>query len=180
MSKLNIVNEKGEVAGEESRYEIHERGLLHAEIHVWFYTPKGELIFQHRAKNKDTFTDLLDATVGGHVEIGDSYKEAALKEVEEETVVSIKSKDLTYISTTKTKSFDEVTRTTNYALRKVFAYKYEGNIDELRIEEGKSLGFELWSIENLLAPSFAHKGKFIPLYFEKDSLKIFKKIKDLI
>lgn len=179
MNRLNIVNEKGEVVGEESREEIHKQGLLHAEIHVWFYTPQGELIFQHRSKNKDTFPDLLDATVGGHVEIGNSYEEAAVKEVEEETGVNVKSKDLIYITTTKTKSFDKVTGMTNHALRKVFAYRYDGRVNELRIEEGKSLGFELWPIDELINPDFTHKEKFIPRYFEEKSLEIYRKIKDL-
>ncbi|MCL4437679.1 NUDIX domain-containing protein [Patescibacteria group bacterium] len=80
--KLNIVDESGNIIGEETRCNIHKNGLLHKEIHVWFYTPKGEIIFQHRAKNKDVYPDLLDATVGGHVEIGDDYEHAALKEIE--------------------------------------------------------------------------------------------------
>ena len=180
MNRLNIVNEKGEVIGEDSRENIHKQGLLHAEIHVWFYTPNGELVFQHRSKNKDTFPDLLDATVGGHVEIGDSLEETAVKEVEEETGVNIEDVDLVYIATTKTKSFDEVTEMTNYALRKVFAFRFEDDLNELRLEEGKSLGFELWPIDSLLDPDFEHKGRFIPRYFEEDSLGIFRKIKDLI
>ena len=66
--KLNIVDENDQIIGEDTRENIHRKGLLHREIHVWFYTPKSEIVFQHRAKNKDTFPDLLDATVGGHVE----------------------------------------------------------------------------------------------------------------
>ena len=59
---------------------MHKKGLLHPEIHVWFYTPDKEIIFQHRAKNKDTYPDLLDATVGGHVDIGEYVDKAALRE----------------------------------------------------------------------------------------------------
>jgi isopentenyldiphosphate isomerase len=69
---LNIIDEEGNILGEATRQEIHEKGLLHGEVHVWFYTPDRQLIFQHRAKDKETWPDLLDATVGGHVEIGDT------------------------------------------------------------------------------------------------------------
>ena len=86
--KLNIIDENGNITGEETRENIHKQGLLHREIHVWFYTPKGEILFQHRAKDKDTYPDLLDATVGGHVEIGADYESAALQELEEETGIS--------------------------------------------------------------------------------------------
>ena len=67
---LEIINEHDEVIGLETRGKIHQDGLLHREIHVWFITPNGEIIFQHRAKDKDTYPDKLDATVGGHVEPG--------------------------------------------------------------------------------------------------------------
>ena len=62
---LEVVNEQDIVIGLESRSMIHQKGLLHREIHIWFITPEGEIIFQHRAKTKDTYPDKLDATVGG-------------------------------------------------------------------------------------------------------------------
>lgn len=36
--KLNIVDESANIIGEETRENIHNQGLLHREIHVWFYT----------------------------------------------------------------------------------------------------------------------------------------------
>ena len=101
---LNIIDEKGNILREATRQEIHEKGLLHAEAHIWFYTPDKQLIFQHRAKDKDTWPDLLDATVGGHVEVGDTYEQTALKECEEETGTAIKSEDLIFLRTTITSS----------------------------------------------------------------------------
>ncbi|HZJ41249.1 MAG TPA: hypothetical protein VFD16_03225, partial [Candidatus Saccharimonadales bacterium] len=72
-SLLNIVDANDNIIGERERAEIHRLGLLHREIHVYFLTPDKKFIFQHRAKDKDSYPDLLDATVGGHVEIGDTY-----------------------------------------------------------------------------------------------------------
>ena len=79
--KLNIIDEQENIIGEETRENIHNQGLLHREVHVWFYTPKGEIIFQHREKDKDTYPDLLDATVGGHVEISLDYENTALPDL---------------------------------------------------------------------------------------------------
>lgn len=62
---LEIIDENDNVIGLETREKIHKEGLLHREIHVWFFTPRGEIIFQHRVKDKDIYPDLLDATVGG-------------------------------------------------------------------------------------------------------------------
>ena len=61
---LEIVSKDNIVIGLETRKVIHEKGLLHREIHVWFITPDRKIIFQHRAKDKDTYPDKLDATIG--------------------------------------------------------------------------------------------------------------------
>src|SRR3990172_2229916 len=102
--KLNIIDEAENIIGIETRENIHKQGLLHREIHVWFYTPKGEIIFQHREKDKDTYPDLLDATVGGHVEIGADYESTALQELEEETGVKAVKDNLVVIQTVKSKA----------------------------------------------------------------------------
>ncbi|EKD96007.1 MAG: Dimethyladenosine transferase, partial [uncultured bacterium] len=101
MNILDIVDENENIIGEDSRENIHKKGLLHREIHVWFYTPKDEIIFQLRGKDKVTRPDLLDATVGGHVELGDSYEDTAIKEVYEETGVKLTSTDRYPLKCTK-------------------------------------------------------------------------------
>ncbi|MFA6408418.1 MAG: NUDIX domain-containing protein [Candidatus Paceibacterota bacterium] len=177
---LNIVDEAGNVIGQTTRQEIHEKGLLHAEVHVWFYTPDGQLIFQHRAKDKDTWPDLLDATVGGHVEVGDTYEQTALKEAEEEAGVHIKPNDLFFLRTTITNSHDDVTGMTNHPRRNVYAYCYRGKLEDLKIEEGKALGFEAWPIDKLLNISKEGATKFIPSILDGTGIEIIKQIKDLI
>jgi isopentenyldiphosphate isomerase len=178
--KLNIVDEKGEIIGVETRENIHKYGLLHKEIHVLFYTPTGELIFQHRAKDKDTYPDLLDVTVGGHVEIGSDYEQSALQEVEEETGLHLEKEDLQFLEMIRGTDIDEVTHTTNNHLRAVYVYRYEGNIEDLHIEEGKALGFELWSLDALSNLSFEDKKRFIASHTNGAYIEIFKKIREMI
>src|SRR3989344_8976137 len=131
---LNIVNENDEIVGVAAREEIHKSGLPHREVHVWFYTPNGEVIFQHRAKDKDTFPDLLDATVGGHVEIGDSYEQAAVKETKEETGIEIKVSDLILINKIKKYSEDKSADKINNVFNSRYAYIYRGDVKDLKIE----------------------------------------------
>src|SRR5665648_133311 len=54
---LEVVNENDVVIDLKSRKEVHQKGLSHREIHIWFMTPAREIIFQHRAKDKDTYPD---------------------------------------------------------------------------------------------------------------------------
>lgn len=176
---LNVIDEQENVVGEDTRENIHQKGLLHREIHVWFYTPQGEIVFQHRAKDKDTFPDMLDATVGGHVEIGSNFEETALKEMEEETGVVANKADLKLVKTVRANHFDEATGKTNNVIRKVFAYKFTGKPDDLKIEEGKSEGFEFWSVERLEAISPEIEKKFIPSFLNVEHIEMYKKILSL-
>ena len=96
LEMLEVVDENDNVIGLETRGKIHQNGLLHREIHIWFLTPKSEIIFQHRSKNKDTYPNKLDATVGGHVNPNMSYKETAIKECREETGLDIDPDDFSY------------------------------------------------------------------------------------
>ncbi len=177
---INVVDEHGNILGEDSRANVHAQGLLHQEIHVWFYTPDGKIIFQHRAKDKDTFPDLLDATVGGHVENGDDYVTTAVKEIEEETGLKVSSEKLMHIKTHRNKSYDSVTNRTNNVLRAVFAYKYDGPVEKLKVEQGKGAGFEAWPIATILNISVEDKKRFISSIFVPDILEVFRKIKTLI
>lgn len=39
---LDIVNENDEVMGQATRKEIHEKGLLHRVVEIWFFNKKEE------------------------------------------------------------------------------------------------------------------------------------------
>jgi len=176
---LNIVDENDEIVGKSTREEIHQKGLLHREIHIWFITPKGEIVFQHRAKDKDTYPDKLDATVGGHVEPGMSYEETAIKEGQEETGIDIDPSKLVFLRKMRKKSFDQVTGLTNNTIRNQYAYLYEDSITNLKVEEGKSEGFETWKIDDLPNLPESDKEKFIGIILQPDMLELFRRAKAL-
>ncbi len=178
--RLNIVDECGNIIGEETRGNIHKQGLLHKEVHVWLYTPKGEIIFQHRAKNKDTYPDLLDATVGGHVEIGSDYEDSAIKEMEEEAGIIATKDDLVFIKTAKRESHDKATGTINYAIKTTYAYCYNGKVEDLRVEKDEAIRFEAWSFEKVFNLSANDKKRFIADIFGDGTLDIFKEIQKLV
>lgn len=179
-TRLNIVNEDGEIIGEDTRANIHIHGLLHREIHVWLYTPKGDLILQHRGKDKDTYPDLLDASVGGHVELGMSFEDTALQELEEETGIKANIQDLTLLITIHRNSHDVLTGMTNNALRAVYAYKFIGNLIDLKVEEGKALGFETWPLKKIFSLTEEEKKRFIPGMYSETHLDILRKIQTLL
>jgi len=178
--QLEVINENDQVIGLETREKIHKDGLLHREIHVWFITPQGEIVFQHRAKDKDTYPDKLDATVGGHVEPKMSYEETAIKECKEETGVDIDLKKLVFLAKVKKKSFDKATGLINNTIRSQYAYLYTGPVSELQIEKGKAQGFEAWKIEDVPNLSEADKDRFIPVFLDNDMQYLFNKAKEVL
>jgi isopentenyldiphosphate isomerase len=178
--KLDVVNENDEVVGQETREQIHKEGLLHREIHIWFITSDGQLIFQHRAKDKDTYPDLLTAAVGGHVDLGMSYEDTAVKEMEEETGLKVKITDLHFLKKMRIRSVDGSTGKINNTIRMQYAYIYKGNISDLKIEKGKAIGFEAWPIDKMFKLSEDEKKHFIPLYYSPDFLELFKSVRSLL
>ncbi|MDC1205320.1 NUDIX domain-containing protein [Candidatus Pacebacteria bacterium] len=180
MEKLSILDEQGNIIGEEYRDVIHQKGLLHGEVHVWCVTPGNELIFQHRAKNKDTYPDLLDATAGGHVDLGETYDESAIKELKEETGLDAEAGDLIFLRTEIRKSFDEVTSMTNHPRRSIYLLKKKVDVDELEIEAGKALGFVSFPIEKLLDLGEQEAKQFIPTLLDEDGSSLFREIQSKI
>lgn len=181
MGNLNVVNEKGNIIGQDTRDNIHKKGLLHREVHVWFYTPKGEIIFQLRGKNKVTFPDLLDASVGGHVELNSDYIDTALKEMFEETGIKANKKELHLIKTLRKRAEDPVTGMINNVIRAIYAYEYRGLLSDLKVEGGAAHGFEAWSIEKLLRGlKDDEKKRFIPSMLEGEYLEIYMEVEKLL
>ncbi|MFZ2149648.1 MAG: NUDIX domain-containing protein [Minisyncoccia bacterium] len=177
---LEVVDGNDSIIGLEDRKKIHRDGLLHREIHIFFITPKGEIIFQHRAKNKDTFPDKLDATVAGHVEPNASYEETAVKETKEETGLDIKPKSLILLEKMNLREVDETTGLINNTIRVQYAYLYKGSVGDLIVEKGKAIGFEPWKIESLFTLSNEDKSKFKPIVISDKFLSLFRKAKSSV
>lgn len=164
MSKefLNIVDDDDSIIGIEDRAVIHEKGLLHREVHVHFVTSDNQVIFQRRAKDKDIYPNVLSDAVGGHVEIGDSYIETAIKEALEETGVNLTENDLIVLHKAKICAVDAVTKKINHAFQQEFVYFYNGKVEDMKVENGKAVGFESWTLEKLQSLDDVEKAQFIP------------------
>ena len=83
MEFLDIVNKKDEVIGNTSKDEIYKKSLCHRIVHVLIFNEKNEMALQLRSA-KVSFCPNHWSTTGGHVQSGESYEDAALREYEEE------------------------------------------------------------------------------------------------
>lgn len=81
---FDVVNERDEVIGRAPRSEVHARGLLHRAVHVLVFDQHGRLFLQHRSMLKDMCPGLWDSSCSGHVDAGEDYDAAAIRELREE------------------------------------------------------------------------------------------------
>lgn len=91
---LQLVDSADEDAGSATRAEVHGLGLPHRSVHVVVHDGAGRLLLQKRAMGKDTSPGLWDISVGGHLDVGESYLQAALREAFEEIGLELVASDL--------------------------------------------------------------------------------------
>lgn len=102
---IDVLDENGIKTGEIlPRKEVHKRGLWHRIIVVAIIDENNKILMQQRSLKKDTNPGKWDISVAGHVSSGQSSKQAAVREIEEEVGIIIKEEELKYILTYKKES----------------------------------------------------------------------------
>lgn len=81
--RVSIADENDNVIGSEDYFVALEKGLLRQIARVFVFDTDGKLLVQKRSKNI-RLPLLLDQSVGGHVDEGETYLQAAIREMEEE------------------------------------------------------------------------------------------------
>lgn len=76
---LDIVDRLDNVTGITTKKQAHNKGYIHRVVAIYVLSIDGKLYVQRVGKNK-----LYDHSVGGHVSRGETYEEAAKREVREE------------------------------------------------------------------------------------------------
>lgn len=82
---IQIVDENDNPVGQASIEEAQSKGLHHRIVRVIVESEDGTaLLLQKRSTSMTTYPDCWDQSVGGHVDAGESYEEAAKRELYEE------------------------------------------------------------------------------------------------
>ena len=133
---IDVVDENDKVIGKATWQEAREKGLAFRAANVLVFNQKGELFVHRRSRNLPTFPGMWDFKLGGIVDAGENYEEAALRELKEEA--GIENAKMEYL-------FSHKYRNGKYKVnRKVYRCVHDGEIklQQEEIEEGKFVTIE--------------------------------------
>ena len=85
---FDVVDSENRVIGQDTRGEVHAKGLLHRSVHIWVFNSRGELFLQKRAMTKDENPGYWDSSAAGHLNAGEGYRTSAHRELMEELGIS--------------------------------------------------------------------------------------------
>jgi len=81
---FDVVNEQDEVIGRAPRREVHARRWRHRAVHLLVFNRRGEIFLQKRSHRKDNHPGVWDSSASGHLDSGEDYDQAAIREAAEE------------------------------------------------------------------------------------------------
>jgi isopentenyl-diphosphate Delta-isomerase len=82
--RIDVVDDRDRFVAVLPRDEVHRQGLIHRSVHVFLVDEEDRIYLQRRAWTKEQDPGRWDSSASGHVESGESYDDAAARELQEE------------------------------------------------------------------------------------------------
>lgn len=141
---FDVVDENDVPVATASRADVHARNLIHRSVHVFIFNKRGDLLLQKRSALKDLCPGLWDSSVGGHLDVGEAYQAAAIRELAEEMGISQESppEEIATITPTAENGWEHV---------RLFRIQHEGPLRFPSAEIESALFFPLTEIDAWIA-----------------------------
>ncbi len=163
MEYLDILDENGNATGEvKSREEVHEKGLWHRSVHVWFVNEKNEVLLQLRSKTKEIHPGSWDISAAGHASQGDSSLEAAEREIFEEIGVVISGNQLIFLGQIKKTSIHKNGLYINNQFDDIYLVRTNLKITDFKFNDGEVEKVEYIPLETLKVWVKEGKEELVP------------------
>lgn len=152
---FDIVDDDDRIVGRATRADCHGNpGLIHRVAHVLVLNRKEQILLQKRSMSKDVQPGRWDTSVGGHLDPGESYLDAALREMREE--LGIVDVPLQFLYHSRIRNHFESENVATYLTR------YNG---EIRFDPGEIDAVRFFSAEEIV--SRLGTGYFTPNFEEE-------------
>ncbi|NQV08770.1 NUDIX domain-containing protein [Candidatus Woesearchaeota archaeon] len=141
------VDENDKVIGKISRKEMREKNLLHRGSTTLIFNKKREILIHKRPKDKEVYPDCFSMIFGGGVKYGETYEEAAKRELKEE--IGIECDDLRF------EFYDLWEDEIDRCFMKIYSCVTDGpfNFDEKEVEEPRFISLE--KLKKMIEEEFA-------------------------
>lgn len=154
---FEIVDEQDRVVGIAPRSLCHGNPtLIHRVAHVLVFRPDGELLLQKRSRHKDIQPGKWDTSVGGHLDPGEDYRTAAIREMREE--LGLSGLPLTFLYPSKIRNEVESENVATFLAVHGGAIRFSRQeIEEVRFWRGEEIDAALGS--GLFTPNFEEEWR---------------------
>lgn len=122
---------------------VHRQGDFHRTVHMWVIrresNGKIKVLLQKRSKNKDAYPGCYDISSAGHVQAGDEFLPAALRELSEELGITAQPQDLTFIGFHEGYIEDEFWGSPfrDFEISAVYLYEKPVEVSDLKLQESE-------------------------------------------
>ena len=153
---FDVVDANDIVTGTATRGEVHARKLVHRAIHVFVFNKRGDLLLQKRSPLKDLCPGLWDSSVSGHLDSGEDYDAAAIRELDEEMGIAVESppEEIARITPREETGWEHV---------RLYRVRHDGAIRYPAAEVESAVAFPLDEIRQWIA---ARPADFAPGFLE--------------
>ena len=158
---FDIVDENGIVIGTAPRSKCHgDPSLIHRTAHVFVFHPDGQhILLQLRRKDKDIQPGKWDTSVGGHLDHGEDFETAALRELKEELGFS-GTAELEFLFDAKIRNEIESENTRVFSLISDGPFSFQkSEIDDIRFWSFEEIDRELASGGGAFTPNLCEELK---------------------
>ena len=152
------VNQKDQVIGVTSREDAHELNLFHRAVHIYAFGLSGGLWLQQRSYEKDLEPGLWTVSCSGHVDRGEDYLTASVREFSEELGIAISADELGqifYSSPFQETGYEFIT---SYKLARP-VYPIPSETEVLEVREVQLIDLKSWIVKE--PEKFASSFRFL-------------------
>jgi len=161
---FDVVDDRNQVVGMETRERIHSGGLWHRGVHILVLNSKVILLLQMRSAAKDTFPNHYDCSVSEHVERGETYEAAVIRGLKEELGISdVRFKRLL--------RFRMNYGSNDNMISELYECRYDGAV---QVDRGETCSLETFSMSEIMDMLLKDEFRFAP--WTREVIKWYLKI----
>ncbi len=159
---IDILTSRGSFSGKTRlKSEAHAQGLWHASTQVWIVNIQNKVLLQQRSANKDSYPNLWDISVAGHLSAGDNPISAALREIKEEIGLELEASQLQFFKRIKRSKIPKPNFLDN-EFNYLYGVKTDFRLSSLKLQEEEVQAVQLLSLQEFKHQLQQNPSIFVP------------------